>query len=130
VGASTPTPPVGCLDTNIYILAIDPSNMSSVAQADVAITATTYNVLEVPAGSYYLVAGTDCDMNDLICDQDKDYCGIYPLDSGPQTVDIAAQQFTSGLNLNVSKVTARAAAAPDGTVSALMGRSFRKIAKK
>lgn len=123
-----PTPDISgtCLDSNIYVLALDPDTYNTVGQTVVTISGGLFRMYEVEQGSYYMVAGTDCDLNDFICDEDIDFCGLYPILTDPSTLDVTAQNFTTGIDFDVAMTSlARPVASSIGGPE-LRGRGFRK----
>ncbi len=78
----------------LYVLLID-SNQETVAQLGGRGTAGNYQFAfsEVPSGQYYLVAGTDSDGDDLICDAGE-ACGGWPTLGVPTAVSVDAEDVT------------------------------------
>jgi serine protease len=75
----------------IYVLLIDPDTLETVAQADVPYDAATahypYTFSEVPAGTYWIYAGTDANFDSRISDRGEAR-GTYPLVDLPISVEI------------------------------------------
>jgi len=127
VQTTTVTTPTGCTDTTVWILAVDPTSYDTTGQTSLSAAGGAYVMMEVAAGSHYIVAGTDCNQDDYICDQDTDYCGIYPIESDPQTVTVAGQPFSQSISFPVTQIVA---ARPIAGASAGLGdRAFKKLKK-
>ncbi len=105
VDTAVPTIDPSCVDTNIYVLAVDSSTEETASETSVAITGGGFKIFEIPEGGYYVIAGTDCDGDDYICDQSIDYCGVYPLVSDPGILTVTRQQFTSNINFSLTMST-------------------------
>ncbi len=103
VESALPTVDPSCVDSNIYIIAVDSSTEETASETSLSISGGGYSIFEIPEGSYYVIAGTDCDGDKFICDQSIDYCGIYPLVTDPDTLTVARQQFTSDINFSLTK---------------------------
>lgn len=105
VNAPTPEPPVGCVDSKIYILAVKSDDFTTAGQSEANITASGYQMFEVPgSATYYIIGGTDCNGDDYICDQDIDLCGAYPLLEDPSVVSVTGQQFSSNIDFVVTTI--------------------------
>jgi len=130
VNAPTPTAPTGCVDNTIYVLAVKTSDYDTAGQAEAAITATEYKMFEVPNGSYYIVAGTDCNGDDFICDQSTDLCGAYPLFNDPEPITVTAQQFSAQINFAITTVGGSAARVSGDSPEAVLPKSAFKIRRK
>jgi len=129
VNAPTPTAPTGCVDSTIYILAVRTTDYETIGQAEVAITATSYEMFEVTGGgSYYIVGGTDCNGDDYICDQSIDLCGAYPLLDDPDPISVTAQQFSQNVDFTLTTVGGSATRA-SGALDAVLPKSAYKILK-
>jgi serine protease len=101
----------------VFVLAVDADTFESVAQ-DVVLTSGSlaYGLRNVPAGSYVIVAGTDVDGDDFICDEGEPLCGLYPALGLAVQVDIAEDGTISGLDfpLEQANFTASTSGAPSG----------------
>jgi len=76
-----------------YVLLVDPVSFEVVAQS-VAFAFQSlyrYSFLEVPAGEYYLVAGTDHDNDFYICDAGES-CGASPSLSQPERIVVTGTE--------------------------------------
>ncbi|OGL50820.1 MAG: hypothetical protein A3C43_12580 [Candidatus Schekmanbacteria bacterium RIFCSPHIGHO2_02_FULL_38_11] len=103
-GEDEPTP--GKRDIGeVFVLVVDKNTFETVAQAETNVTNNfSYNVISIPEGEYYIIAGTDRDNNDIIC-EDEDACGIFPLFSEPDLVKIEADKESSGIDFPVSELS-------------------------
>ena len=95
----------------VFVIVVDADTFDTVAQ-DVVFTsgALNYGFPTVPAGSYIIVAGTDVDGDDLICDEGEPLCGLYPSLGLPVRVEVAADGTISGLNFPLEQATFAAGA--------------------
>ena len=102
VGAAAGASDLGFL----YVLLLDPG-LKTVAQDQGAGTAGSYGFAfpGVPAGSYFVIAGTDLDADGSICD-DGEACGAWPtlgvLTPVEVTGDRAGLDFTAGFQADLS----------------------------
>ena len=81
----------------VFVLVVDPVTFAAVKQISTdASKGYKYSILDVPAGEYYIYAGTDRNNNGFICDV-EDACGTY----GP-TVKIQTGHVLPDLNFNVN----------------------------
>ncbi len=106
----------GTSSYEVFVLAVDADTFASVAQ-DVVRTdgSLVYGLRNLPAGSYVIVAGTDEDGDDLICDEGEPLCGLYPSLGLPVRVDIDASGTISGLNFPLESANFGASSgAPNG----------------
>lgn len=76
-----------------YVLVVDPETLDTVAQFDVAASdgQYEYDLASVPAGSYYLFAGSDPDNDSILCGT-AEACGAYPTLGAPQLVEISGDR--------------------------------------
>jgi serine protease len=88
----------------MYILLVNPDTMAGVTQVRARATNGVYNFqfTNVAAGTYLLVAGSDPDNNDSICDLGE-ACGAYLTLDDPVSVTVSANR--SGLNFQAGYVT-------------------------
>jgi serine protease len=85
-----------------YILLVNNST-SRVEQQDEVNTNTgsgSYSFSNVPTGDYYIVAGSDMDMDNLICDSGES-CGAYPTLSQPNVITLSSSA-RSGLDFSAT----------------------------
>ena len=82
-----------------YVLLIDPDTLNTVEQVTAENVNGQYDYSfsygDVPAGSYFILAGTDSDNDFVICDAGE-ACGGYP--SLDQLIPVDVPGDTSGLN--------------------------------
>jgi serine protease len=85
-----------------YVLLIDAATNSPVLQELVNTNTgdTSFSFSNVSAGSYYLVAGSDMDMDDLICDAGES-CGAYSTLAQPVLIDVGSEGL-NGLDFTAS----------------------------
>lgn len=106
----------GAGDTgHLYFLLVDFSTNPprTVAQAEGNPSSGLYPfaLSNVPSGTYFLVAGTDSDNDDLICDEGE-ACGAYPTIGVPTPID--ATQSRSGLGFGAGFEVPLGSASPGG----------------
>ncbi|MEE9147939.1 MAG: S8 family serine peptidase, partial [Candidatus Tectomicrobia bacterium] len=84
----------------VFVRVVDPDTFETVGQAvtDVA-QGYAYVIPDVPEGRYMVIAGTDRDNDDSICDNGE-ACGIFPLVDSPALVDVSGD--ASNVNFPVS----------------------------
>lgn len=99
-GGTGPSPNLG----ELYIQLVNPETLVGVAQVRARATNGVYNFnfANVAAGTYILVAGSDPDNDDTICDIGE-ACGAYLTLDDPARVTITGDR--SGLNFTASFVT-------------------------
>ncbi|MFT5462904.1 MAG: subtilisin family serine protease [Planctomycetota bacterium] len=89
-------------NVEVFVLVVEfdlLGNPSTVAQAIVnPATGLDYSFRGLPEGSYLVVAGTDADDDDLICDDGETYCGIYPNLDDPVLVDVEEGEVLRALD--------------------------------
>ncbi len=100
---------------HLYFLLVDFSTNPprTVAQAEGNPSSGLYPFAlgNVPSGTYFLVAGTDSDDDDFICD-DGEACGAYPTIGVPTPID--ATQSRSGLGFSAGFEVPLGSASPGG----------------
>jgi serine protease len=86
------------LDTSVtgdagrhYVLLVDSETTEVVMQDEVNTNTGSgdYSFSNVPAGDYAVVAGSDMDMDNLICDGGES-CGAYPTVSQPGVITVGS----------------------------------------
>lgn len=84
----------------VFVLVLDANTLETVKQAETT-AAQNYDFTtpELPPGTYVVVAGTDRDDDDFICDI-GDACGFFP-----DRITIVAGQEIRGINLVVGNLT-------------------------
>jgi serine protease len=93
---------------HLYVVLTDGSlNTVALTAADPTAGQYTFSLAGVPAGSYYLFAGTDFDGDDLICDPGE-ACGAYPDVASPGLVEVSQDHtdlaFTAGFEISLTGV--------------------------
>jgi len=97
----------------VYVLLVD-STLHTVAQVHGSTAAgLSFQFTDVPAGQYLIVAGTDSDNDDVVCDAGE-ACGAYPTLGAPTpltvgTEDVTGVDFVAGFGVTLG---ADAASAP------------------
>ena len=66
-----------------------------------ASTSLSYVFASLPAGSYFLAAGSDDDDNGFICDEGDVWCGLYPTLNQPRPVTVPAGASLQGFDFPV-----------------------------
>ena len=88
----------------IFVLVIDPLTFQTLGSAQTGIADDfRYRTDPVPSGNYFVVAGTDSDGDNFICDEPEDLCGFYPITSQPVFVNVQANQTTSGIDFRIQQ---------------------------
>jgi len=104
---------------HLYVLLVNETFTDTVAQAEANASGGLYPFVfgNVPAGLYYVVAGTDSDDDDFICD-DGEACGAYPTLGLPTPLSIAGNRpgidFTAGFDVRLDGAALGTGAAPRG----------------
>ncbi len=96
---SGPSAPLNCSDSTLNAVAYGISSGSIVSSITFPYAVSTFNLLEVPAGSYRIYVTTDCDGDGSLCEA-GDICGSY--NSGA-TVAVTGKQYTSNININLTR---------------------------
>jgi serine protease len=106
------TPPSANLGV-MYVLLVNPDTLVSVAQRQVSAVNGSYGFqfTNVAAGTYLVVAGSDPDNDDSICDA-AEACGAYLTLDEPVRITVNANR--SGLNFNAGFMTSIGAASASG----------------
>ncbi|MEJ2403096.1 MAG: S8 family serine peptidase [Candidatus Thiodiazotropha sp.] len=109
-----------------YVLLIDADTKSTVMLYDVDGSGSSvgYSFSNVPAGDYYLLSGSDMDMDDYVCDSGES-CGYYPSLSQKKVISVDSNSFTDmdfTVNFEFQAPTSTSNEA-DGTSSGLQGYS-------
>ncbi len=99
-GGSGPSPNLG----EMYVLLVNPDTLVAVDQVQARATngAYTFQFSNVAAGTYIIVAGSDPDNDDSLCEVGE-ACGAYLTLDDP--VRVAVNGNRSGLNFTASYVT-------------------------
>lgn len=95
---STPTPP----NVVIYVLAVDSASGASVFQ-DIVNPAgnLAYTLPTLPAGDYWIIAGSDDNDDGFICGPGDVYSGAYPTFAEPVAISVIDGQSVAGLDFTV-----------------------------
>jgi serine protease len=81
----------------VFVLVLNPQSFTSVGQAETSVgQGYAFAIPAVPPGVYVVVAGTDRDDNDVICEE-EDACGLYP-----DLITITSGQSTPTINFTVA----------------------------
>jgi serine protease len=89
-----------------YVILVDPETLDTVAQAETTPLdgVYTYQLEDVPSGSYLLYAGSDPDNDFLICGG-SEACGAFPTLGTPETLEVtndrSALDFVTGFQQTV-----------------------------
>lgn len=112
--------------TQQYLIVFDADN-GDVVNSFAALPDGSYRVTGLAPGRYNLVAGSDIDADNLVCDS-AETCGEYPILGAPQAVVITNTNVT-GINIPVQVVSGgsvSAAAASDKTTSKTVDSAILK----
>lgn len=83
----------------VFILVVDQNTLDTVQQAEATVGQNySFKTPEIPPGTYIIVAGTDRDNDDFICDI-EDACGFYP-----EMITITAGQDSPNINFIVGEL--------------------------
>lgn len=99
------------VNTGFYWVLLLDQNYEVVSQISLAGSGGSYpfSFSKVAPGSYYLLAGTDSDRDDLICD-DGEACGAYPTLGEAVVIEVGGSRqnldFSVGLNPGPTTLTA------------------------
>jgi serine protease len=98
-----------CADSSIsdtvFVLLVNTDTLETVAQAEATpASGFGYRLPTVTAGTYFLVAGTDRDGDDIV-GEDEDLFGIWPTMDTPQPLTVSAGQSLSNIDFPVGPVT-------------------------
>jgi len=86
----------------VYVLAIPPDASETEFWGETDFSKKyEYKVYGIDAANYLVIAGTDKDNDDEVCEED-DACGIYPMLDTPDVVSVAAMQNSPDIDFIVS----------------------------
>ncbi|MBL8859341.1 MAG: S8 family peptidase [Planctomycetes bacterium] len=108
------------VDVDLYLLAVEADTFTTVQQ--IVLNPTTglnYQFVDLPAGDYIFVCGSDEDLTDGICGPNDIYCGIYPTVNQPEILRFGGGNY-SGLNFVVGP-------ADSGPASTVPTRTYRRL---
>jgi serine protease len=104
----------------VYVLALDQTTLDTVDEAQAtAAQGYAFSTGSIAPGTYLIVAGTDRDNDNFICDI-EDACGFYPA-----LVTITAGQETPDVTFMVGELSSPQSA--NGGATTLRGRTFRRL---
>jgi serine protease len=85
-----------------YVLLVNSTTNTAVEQSAVNINSgsASFSFSSIPSGDYLIVAGSDMDMDNLICDAGES-CGAYPTLSRPEVITVGSGSV-SGLDFSSS----------------------------
>jgi len=116
-----------------YVLVVDPETRATVAQDDVAANEAgeyVYELADVPAGSWYVFAGSDSD-NDLVICRTGEACGAFPTLGAPErielTADLTSLDFVTGFLQSLE--SSAAGTGPERPVPGLRRLERRRLAR-
>ncbi len=103
-----------------YVLLVDNSTSTAIQQSAVNTStgSASYSFSNVPSGNYLVVAGSDMDMDNLICDAGES-CGAYSTLSQPVVITVGSGGVT-GLDFSTSYEYQTPSSLSTGGAEALM----------
>ena len=108
------------VNVDLFLLAVNADTFETVQQ--IVLNPTTglnYRFVDLPAGDYVFVCGSDEDLTDGVCGPNDIYCGIYPTVNQPEVIRFGGGEF-SGFNFVVGpSSTGPASSAPTRTYQRL-----------
>lgn len=124
-------PPPVAVDVDLFVLAVDVDLLETIGQAELnpTLTGLDYVIdtgfgtkgepIDFPAGTYFVVCGSDDDDDGFICGEGDTYCGLFPTINDPAPVAV------SGATPGVDFVVAPAATA--STAAGAPPQGFRRL---
>lgn len=104
----------------VYVLALDVTTLDTIDEVQTtAAQGYAFSTASIAPGTYLMIAGTDRDNDDLICDI-EDACGFYPA-----LVTITAGQDTPDVTFVVGELSSPQST--DDIASRLRDRTFRRL---
>lgn len=108
------------VNVDLFVLAVNADTLETVQQVTVnPTTGLAYEFIDLPAGNYLLVCGSDEDTSDGICGPNDVYCGLYPTVNDPEVVTISGGNL-SGYNFVVG---------PNASTGLVHGAAHRTYAR-
>ncbi len=105
----------------LYVLAVNADTLETVAQVTLQTQGNlTYNFGALDPGQYFIVAGTDENGNDLICDEGEPLCGVYPSLELPSVIELAAGEQLVGRDFPLQAVFTTSSTSTSGSGFRLM----------
>jgi len=100
----------------VFVLAVDAATYNTVAQDTVQTSSlvNAYSLTGLPPGQYYIVAGTDEDNDNFICDPGEPLCGIYPSIELPTVVTVTSGTTTADLDFSLGEAFLPASSSQSG----------------
>jgi serine protease len=97
----------------LFVLAIDPRTFNVISQGIATFEGLdgneetpsdkySYRSLVTPAGSYLIIAGTDVDRDNFICDEGE-LCGAFPVSNQANPISILSGEDTAGISFTVEE---------------------------
>ena len=88
----------------VYVLVLDPATLRTIGQATTTIaTDFRFQISPLAAGNHIVVAGTDLDGDGFICEDEGDFCGLYPVSNQPSLISVQRNSITSAINFTIEK---------------------------
>ena len=110
----------------VYVLVLDADTSEVVASTRTdAAGSFVYRTPEVPGGSYRVIAGTDRDNDDYICDTGE-ACGIYPLQDNPSDIKVNGDRRRIDFLVSVN-LLATAASSSSADLDTLPPNGFPRL---
>ncbi len=108
----------------VHVLLLDPTSFDTIVSTKTSSFQNyTFTLTGVPAGEYYLAAGTDLNGDDFISDDGEDF-GIYPILSSISIIDI--QNNIDGFKFNVEPLIALPSTSSTSTTTSARTIQIRK----
>jgi serine protease len=112
----------------VYVLVVESATNQSVSQATVGFSdAYSFQTpQDIPAGTYFVVAGTDRNNDGYICDSGE-ACGLYPLIDNPTHFDLNGN--VTGIDFSVDYIffTSQTTARVNAALGRSDGNGFRRL---
>jgi serine protease len=104
----------------VFVLVIDAQSLKTVQETEASVAeGYSFTTPKIPAGTYFIVAGTDRNNDHFICDP-EDACGFYP-----DRISITSDKEIPNINFIVEALVS-----PQSTASVagqLKGKTFRRL---
>lgn len=86
---------------DVYIVALDPKTEEPLYLTQ-ALNDSSYGFVDLPVGTYLLVASTDLNNDGIICDE-TEFCGGFPVLSWLEPVPVIPNVFLTGVNFSIGR---------------------------